>query len=82
MPKVPRDLSGRDLAKSLSKYGYTIVRETGSHIRLVSHLKEAEHKIIIPDHTPLKIGTLNNILNEVGEYLTISKQTLIEHLFQ
>jgi len=36
MPKIPRDISGRDLAKVLSKYGYEIVRQTGSHIRLVS----------------------------------------------
>jgi predicted RNA binding protein YcfA (HicA-like mRNA interferase family) len=82
MPKVPRDLSGRDLAKLLSRYGYSIVRETGSHIRLVSALKQTEHKITIPDHEPLKIGTFNNILKDVADYLKISKQELIEELFR
>ena len=67
MPKIPRDLSGDKLAKLLKKYGYQIVRCTGSHIRLVSNL--------------IKIGTLNNILADVAEYLEISKQNLIEELF-
>ena len=82
MPKVPRNLSGRELAKLLSRHGYSVVRETGSHIRLVSTLKQTEHKITIPDHEPLKIGTFNNILKDVAEYLKISKQELIEELFQ
>jgi len=82
MPKVPRDLSGRDLSKLLSKYGYAIVRETGSHIRLVSQLRGTEHKITIPDHAPLKIGTLNNILSDIADYLATSKQELIEELFR
>jgi len=82
MPKVPRNFSGRQFAKLLSRYGYTVVRETGSHIRLVSTFRDAEHKITIPDHEPLKIGTFNNILKDVADYLKISKQALIEELFQ
>jgi predicted RNA binding protein YcfA (HicA-like mRNA interferase family) len=57
MPKIPRDISGRELAKLLNRYKYKIVRETGSHIRLVSTLKQTEHRITIPDHQPTKIGT-------------------------
>jgi len=81
MHKIPRDLSGRDLAKALGRYGYRLVRETGSHIRLVSIHTGAEHKITIPDHEPVKIGTLNNILNDISEYLKISKGDLIQKLF-
>jgi predicted RNA binding protein YcfA (HicA-like mRNA interferase family) len=61
MPKIPRDISGRELAKRLNRYEYTIIRETGSHIRSVSTYKQTDHKITIPDHPPTKIGTLNNI---------------------
>jgi len=82
MPKIPRDISGRDLAKLLHKYEYKIVRQTGSHIRLVSTYKQIEHRITIPDHQPTKIGTLNNILNDIAEYLKISKQELINELFE
>jgi len=34
--KVPRDLSGVALAKALSKVGYQVTRQTGSHIRLTT----------------------------------------------
>lgn len=32
--RLPRDLSGIELAKLLSQFGYYIDRQTGSHIRL------------------------------------------------
>ena len=82
MPKIPRDISGRKLAKLLNIYKYEIEREKGSHIRLVSTHQLFEHKITIPDRQPIKIGTLNNILNDISDYLKISKQELIDKLFK
>jgi predicted RNA binding protein YcfA (HicA-like mRNA interferase family) len=82
MSKIPRDISGNELSKLLSRYGYEVVRQTGSHIRLVSKYQDTEHKITIPNHNPIKIGTLNNILNDVSEYLKIPKQILIGQLFK
>ena len=32
--KLPRDLSGVELARALSGIGYRITRQTGSHLRL------------------------------------------------
>ncbi len=81
MPKIPRDISGRELAELLDKYGYRIVRQTSSHIRLLSTFNETEHKITIPDHQPIKIGTFN-IWIDIAEYLKISKQELIQKLFE
>jgi predicted RNA binding protein YcfA (HicA-like mRNA interferase family) len=82
MPKIPRDLSGRELAKFLAKYGYKVLRQTGSHMRLESNLKNTTHKITIPAHDSIKISTLNNILVDVADYLEISKQDLIEKMFK
>jgi len=81
MPKIPRDISGRELAQLLDKYEYEIKRETGSHMRLVSEIRGKEHKITIPDHNPIKIGTLNNILNDLADHLKIDKKVLIDKLF-
>ena len=81
MPKIPRNISGRDLAKSLSQYGYQFDRQAGSHFSLKSNYKGFEHRITIPDHDFIKIGTLNNILNDVVDYLGIDKKKLIEKLF-
>jgi len=81
MPKIPRDISGRELAQLLDKYEYEIKRETGSHMRLVSEIRGKEHKITIPDHSPIKIGTLNNILNDLADYLKIDKKVLLDEFF-
>ena len=82
MPKIPRDISGEELTKLLKKYGYEINRKTGSHIRLVSKFKDEEHNITVPDHHPIKIGTLNNILNDLVDHLKIDKKELINKLFK
>ena len=78
--KLPRDLDGEKLAKLLRKFGYEITRQTGSHMRLTTHLN-GEHHITIPKHRPLKLGTLNSILKDVAEHLGISKKELMEELF-
>jgi predicted RNA binding protein YcfA (HicA-like mRNA interferase family) len=34
--KTPRDLSGAELAKALRKLGYTVTRQSGSHLRVTT----------------------------------------------
>lgn len=80
MPKIPRDLAGRDLCRLLGKYGYKISRQTGSHIRLISNMMGIEHAITLPDHDAIKIGTLNKILNDVCKYLRITKEDILAGL--
>lgn len=78
--KIPRDLSGTKLIKSLKKLGYIQTRQTGSHIRLTRVSEEGDHHITVPNHSPLKIGTLNNILQEIATHLNISKEELLKKL--
>ncbi|KAA0007280.1 MAG: type II toxin-antitoxin system HicA family toxin [Thermoplasmata archaeon] len=80
--KLPRHIGGRDLIDLLTKFGYEVVRQTGSHVRLKSEATGKAHFITIPLHRPLKVGTLNNILSDIAEYLKISKKELIEKLFR
>jgi predicted RNA binding protein YcfA (HicA-like mRNA interferase family) len=78
--KLPREISGVELAKLLKKYGYEVTRQVGSHIRLTTTLK-GEHHITIPAHKSLKIGTLSGILNDVAAHYKIDKSDLIKELF-
>lgn len=78
--KIPRDLSGIDLARKLSIFGYQMTRRTGSHIRLTT-TEHGEHHITIPAHDPLKLGTLSSILSSVSEHIRISKEDLLMLLF-
>jgi len=64
----------------MAKFGYESTRQSGSHIRL-STQQNGQHHITIPNHDPLKIGTLNAILTEVAQHLGIPKQEFIERLF-
>lgn len=79
--KLPRDVSGHDLARALTRFGYAVTRQTGSHMRLTSRIKGAEHHVTIPAHDQLRIGTLSQILGDVSAYPEIARDELISGLF-
>jgi predicted RNA binding protein YcfA (HicA-like mRNA interferase family) len=79
--RLPRDLSGAELASLLRRYGYEVTRQTGSHLRLTSRLNGREHHISIPRHRTLKVGTLGGVLADVAGYLQIDRETLVQGLF-
>jgi predicted RNA binding protein YcfA (HicA-like mRNA interferase family) len=78
--RIPRDISGTELALRLEKYGYLVTRQTGSHMRLTT-TKNGEHHITIPRHDELRLGTLSAILSDVADHLSMSRQSIIEDLF-
>jgi predicted RNA binding protein YcfA (HicA-like mRNA interferase family) len=78
--RLPRDLSGEELAVLLKRYGYEVTRQTGSHMRLTT-VQEGEHHVTIPRHGSLRVGTLSAILRDIAEHLGISRQALVEALF-
>jgi len=80
MARLPRDLSGRDLSRALRRYGYTVTRETGSHMRLTTQ-QGGEHHVTIPDHASLRVGTLASILANVAAHLGIERAALTAALF-
>lgn len=79
--RLPRDLSGTDLAKALHRYGYETTRQSGSHLRLTSPIKDHEHHVTIPLHGALRVGTLSVILTDVASYLEIDREQLASSLF-
>ena len=78
--KLPRDLSGAELIKLLCRhYGYRRENQEGSHVILeTSHPRQ--HRISIPDHNPLRVGTLNAILRAVANVHGIEKEDILRHL--
>ena len=75
--RLPRDLSGSDLAQALTKLGYSITRQTGSHRRLATH-ETGEHHLAISHHTSLRIGALSAILADVATHFEISRDALLK----
>jgi predicted RNA binding protein YcfA (HicA-like mRNA interferase family) len=75
--KLPRDLSGAELIKRLCKHhGYRRVNQEGSHVILETD-SPRHHRLAIPDHNPLRIGTLNAILRAVAEVKGVKKEDIL-----
>ena len=74
--KLPRDVSGDDLAKALKVLGYQVTRQTGSHMRLTT-TEGGEHHLTIPRHDPLRIGTFAAILDDVAMHFQLSRDELL-----
>lgn len=77
--KTPRDVSGAELAKALRAFGYERIRQDGSHIRLTTH-NDGEFHVTVPNHQPIKVGTLKSILKLVAEHHKTSADDLIRLL--
>jgi predicted RNA binding protein YcfA (HicA-like mRNA interferase family) len=61
MPKLPH-LSGAEVIKILSRMGFLVVRQSGSHIIL----RKGNAGCVVPNHKELKTGTLAGILRQAG----------------
>ena len=78
--RVPRDLTGADISRALRVLGYEKVRQEGSHIRLTTMLNGVHH-ITVPNHSPLKIGTLlGGVLKPVAVHHGLSVEELLEKI--
>lgn len=76
--KLPRDLSGSELIKLLCKhYGYRRVDQEGSHVLLQTE-QPRHHRIAIPEHKTLRLGTLNSILSAIARVQGIDKAEILE----
>ena len=78
--KLPRDLTGQELSKALEKLGYAVDRQAGNHIRLTTS-ENGEHHITVPNHSPIKVGTLNAILRDVANHFGVDREELLRKLF-
>ena len=79
--RLPRDLSADNLVKALASHGYSKSRQSGSHIRLSNVSHGNEHHITIPQHQPIKVGTLSAIIKDIARHLEKDPSEFIKELF-
>ena len=78
--RLPRDLAGAELVRILCKqYGYRQVNREGSHIILQVETPR-HHRLAVPDHHPLRLGTLNAILRAVAAAQGVEKEDIVRRL--
>jgi predicted RNA binding protein YcfA (HicA-like mRNA interferase family) len=77
--KIPRDIQGEELVKVLVKFwDYQVIHQRGSHIILETN--NPSHRVCIPNHNPIRVGTLNSILNSVARHKNVIKQDILNTL--
>ncbi len=64
MPKLPI-ISGLKIIKALTKLGYGIDHQTGSHVILRQN-KEPYRRLTVPNHKEVAKGTLRAIIRQAG----------------
>lgn len=77
--KIPRDVYGADLVKALRVLGYERIRQDGSYIRVTTQ-RDGEFHITIPNHPPMRIGTLSSILKLVATHHDLTVEELLGKL--
>ncbi|MDD5198414.1 MAG: type II toxin-antitoxin system HicA family toxin [Terrimicrobiaceae bacterium] len=77
--RIPRDVSGAQLVKALRALGYAVARQDGSHIRLTT-TQNGQHHVTVPNHSPVKPGTLGGILKAVALHHRLTVEELLRKL--
>jgi predicted RNA binding protein YcfA (HicA-like mRNA interferase family) len=68
-PKLKR-LSGKEVLLILSKFGFSIYSQKGSHVKLRRTLSSGEiQTLTIPMHDELDLGTLRAIVRQAGRFI-------------
>ena len=60
--KTPRDVNGAEAVRALKRFGFIQLRQTGSHLIL----RKENRTVVVPQHKPLKPGTLKGIVEQAG----------------
>lgn len=78
--RLPRDVSGPELVQVLcGRFGYRRVHQEGSHVILETD-EPRHHRIAVPAHAALRLGTLNAIVGAVSRAKGIPKDDVISAL--
>ena len=60
--KIPRDVNGAEAVRALKRSGFVPLCQTGSHLIL----RKGERTVVVPQHKPLKPGTLKGVIEQAG----------------
>ena len=80
--KLPRDLSGAEVARRLARhYGYRVTRSRGSHMTVTRTAEGDQHQVTVPRHRDVRIDTLDAIIADAAAFLGLPKQAVRDTLF-
>ena len=78
MPEYPTDTDASKLIKLLRRhYGFVKYSQKGSHVKLK---RDGKQPITVPNHKPIKRGTLKSIVEQVAAYLNKTPEQVLREL--
>ena len=60
--KIPRDVKGTEAVRALKRLGFVTLRQTGSHLIM----RREQVTLVVPQHKPIKPGTLKGVIDQAG----------------
>jgi len=69
MPKL-RDISGKKLVRVFEDFGFEIVKQKGSHIKMTRFFDGSKQTLVIPNHISIAKGTLKEIYHQALMFLS------------
>lgn len=78
MPKL-KALGSDDVIRSLETFGFAVVGQKGSHVKLARHTALQKQVLTIPQNKTLPKGTLKAIYNQAGGF--VSREELHPHFY-
>ena len=61
-----RILSGLEICAALAVHGFVEIRQRGSHVIMQKQLEESTITVPVPNHSKIRIGTLQSIIRQSG----------------
>jgi predicted RNA binding protein YcfA (HicA-like mRNA interferase family) len=68
MPKLRR-LSGADVVAIFQRFGFVVVSQRGSHIKLKRASAHGTETLTVPAHAELDAGTLRAIIRQAARFV-------------
>jgi predicted RNA binding protein YcfA (HicA-like mRNA interferase family) len=78
MPK-PKNLSGDDIVKIFGMFGFEVVSQKGSHVKMCRFVADYKQILIVPLHKEIKKGTLVEIFKQASRF--IPESDLKQHFY-
>jgi predicted RNA binding protein YcfA (HicA-like mRNA interferase family) len=79
VPPLPV-VSSRTLIAFMQSFGYEVMRQRGSHVRLRLRNPRGEWHETVPDHREIARGTLRSILRRMSEATGVETDQLVDRL--
>ncbi|MBV6480256.1 MAG: hypothetical protein HGGPFJEG_03113 [Ignavibacteria bacterium] len=68
-----KKLSGKEVISILNQFGFKVINQRGSHIKIRRVIDDSKQTLLIPNHKEIDTGTLRAIVRQAGRYISLNE---------